>query len=163
MLKSALLALADDELLKLCRIDLCRGTGPGGQKRNKTSTAVRITHLESGIAATDDATRSQHLNRAHALAKLRVELAVNLPPEPDTAHPALPLEPVPRTTRPEYPAWLGEVFSTLASHGFQPAPAAAAYGCSPSHLIRVIAKDDNAWQHFAQARQRLALPPLRRN
>ena len=162
MQKSALLALSDEELQKLCRVDLCRGTGPGGQKRNKTSSAVRVTHLESGIAAMDDATRSQHINRAHALAKLRVELAVGLPPDNEGTRPAIPLEPVPRNGRPEYPLWLGELFSTLARHGFQPADTAAEYGCSPSHLIRVIAKDDTAWQHLAQARQRLGLPPLHR-
>lgn len=162
MQKSALLALSDEELLKLCRVDLCRGTGPGGQKRNKTSTAVRITHLESGLSAMDDATRSQHVNRAHALAKLRVELAVALPPDQEFAQPNIPLEPVPRNGRPEYPLWLSELFSTLARHGYQPAETATQYGCSPSHLIRVIAKDDTAWQRLAQARQRQGLPPLHR-
>ena len=162
MVKNALLALSDEELLKLCRVDLCRGTGPGGQKRNKTSSAVRITHLASGLDAMDDATRSQHLNRAHALAKLRVELAVNLPPDEEFAQPAIPLEPMPRAGRPEYPLWLGELFSALQHHGFQPAPVAAVYGCSTAHLIRVIGKDETAWQHFSQARQRLGLPPLHR-
>ena len=161
-MKRELLALSDDELLKLCRMDLCRGTGPGGQKRNKTSSAVRVTHLASGIAAMDDATRSQHINRAHALAKLRVELAVNLPPDEGFSQPTMPLEPVPRTGRPEYPLWLGELFSTLQTNGFQPAAAAAAYGCSTAHLIRVIGKDETAWQHFSQARQRQGLPPLHR-
>lgn len=159
-MKRELLALSDEELLKLCRVDLCRGTGPGGQKRNKTSTAVRITHVASGLAATDDATRSQHVNRAHALAKLRVELAVKLPPDEGFAQPSLPLEPAPRVGRPEYPRWLGEVFSVLSINSFQPAGAATAFGCSASHLIRVIAKDETAWQHLAQARQRLGLPPL---
>ena len=161
-MKRELLALSDDELLKLCRMDLCRGTGPGGQKRNKTSTAVRVTHLGSGLSASDDATRSQHINRAHALAKLRVELAVNLPPDEGFSQPTMPLEPVPRTGRSEYPLWLGELFSTLQTNGFQPAAAAAAYGCSTAHLIRVIGKDETAWQHFSQARQRLGLPPLHR-
>ena len=161
-MKRELLALSDDELLKLCRMDLCRGTGPGGQKRNKTSSAVRVTHLASGIAAMDDATRSQHINRAHALAKLRVELAVNLPPDEGFSQPTMPLEPVPRTGRPEYPLWLGELFSTLQTNGFQPAAAAAAYGCSTAHLIRVIGKDETAWQHYSQARQRQGLPPLHR-
>ncbi len=161
-MKREVLALSDEELIKLCRVDLCRGTGPGGQKRNKTSTAVRVTHLASGLSAMDDATRSQHVNRAHALAKLRVELAVGLPPDEGFGQPTVPLEPVPRAGRAEYPLWLGELFSTLQVNGFQPNATSVAYGCSPSHLIRVIAKDDAAWQHLAQARQRLNLPPLRR-
>ena len=36
------LALDDEALAKQCHIDTCRGTGPGGQKRNKTSSMVRL-------------------------------------------------------------------------------------------------------------------------
>ena len=43
--KYELLALSDEELMKECRFDAMRGTGPGGQKRNKTSSAARVTHL----------------------------------------------------------------------------------------------------------------------
>jgi hypothetical protein len=43
-----------------------RGTGAGGQKRNKTSSKVRCIHRPSGAEATDDTTRSQHQNRRNA-------------------------------------------------------------------------------------------------
>jgi len=42
------------------------GSGKGGQKRNKTSTAVRLTHIPTGIEVRTDKTRSQAMNRFFA-------------------------------------------------------------------------------------------------
>jgi peptide chain release factor 1 len=56
-------------------VETCRGTGPGGQKRNKTESAVVITHRPSGVAVRCDAGRSQHRNREAALALLEARLS----------------------------------------------------------------------------------------
>jgi hypothetical protein len=72
------LALSEAELLRQCRVETFRGTGPGGQKRNKTESAVRIRHLPTGIAGHSDDTRSQHTNRDTALRRLRQHLALEL-------------------------------------------------------------------------------------
>lgn len=47
-----------------------RGTGAGGQKRNKTSSKCRCTHRASGAVGVDDSTRSQHQNKKHAFEKM---------------------------------------------------------------------------------------------
>jgi RF-1 domain len=70
--------LSDDHLLSVCRMDLYRGSGPGGQKRNKTSNAVRLTHLPSGLHVTATESRSLALNKLHALRRLRIKLATEL-------------------------------------------------------------------------------------
>jgi len=47
-----------------------RGTGAGGQKRNKTSSKVRCTHRASGAVGISDETRSQHQNKPRAFVKM---------------------------------------------------------------------------------------------
>ena len=63
-------ALDDSEL----RFDVFRAQGAGGQHVNKTESAVRVTHLPTGIAVAVQDERSQHRNRARAIALLRAKL-----------------------------------------------------------------------------------------
>lgn len=66
---------SDEDLLRECEVDTFRSSGPGGQHVNKTESAVRLKHLPSGVVVTAQQERSQHMNKALCLRKLREKVA----------------------------------------------------------------------------------------
>lgn len=60
--------------MKEVRLDTYRATGAGGQHKNKTDSAVRATHVPTGLVARSESERSQRVNREQALAALAAKL-----------------------------------------------------------------------------------------
>ena len=58
-----------------CVFDYSRGSGKGGQKRNKTSTKARCTHPPSGAVGVSDDSRSQHVNKRIAFTRMALSPA----------------------------------------------------------------------------------------
>src|ERR1700712_2100056 len=75
---AAMRAWAHEKILADCRWEAFRASGPGGQKRNKTSSAIRLVHEPGGIAAIANESRSQQDNRKSALRRLRHRMTLML-------------------------------------------------------------------------------------
>ena len=73
---------SDEALLAECRVDVFRATGPGGQGVNTTDSAVRLTHLPSGIVVVGRRERSQLRNKEDCLKRLRAKLVRAMAPPP---------------------------------------------------------------------------------
>ncbi len=161
-------ALTDPQLLAQCEVDTYRASGPGGQKRNKTSSAVRLRHLPSGLIVIAEESRSQHENRARALRRMRQALYLKLR-EPIAVEALLPEG---LTARPDFgPArdkegrlhlgrkdprfWpaVGVVLDVLIAVEARAADAAAALGTTTANLIDFLRVDDKVWQEANQLRQ----------
>lgn len=77
-LRDSWLAAEDAVLLADCDVDAYRASGPGGQKRNKTSSAVRLRHRPTGLLVIAEESRSQHENKRRAVKRLRMTLALEI-------------------------------------------------------------------------------------
>jgi len=165
-----LLALDDGALLAQCEVDRFRVSGPGGQKRNKTDSAVRLRHRASGVEAQAFESRSQHENRARALRRLRRTVALTLrapvtldgytpPPELAVALAHGRLELGARDAR--FPAAIAALFDLLEANGWRISDAAAELGLSTAALGRFLETDLAVLRAANERRQALGLRPLR--
>jgi hypothetical protein len=68
----------DTELLRECKTVNYQASGPGGQKRNRKLSAVRLSHIKSNIAVTASEFRETHRNLDIAVSKLRLEIALKV-------------------------------------------------------------------------------------
>jgi len=72
------LLTSDEQLIAQSEVDRYRASGPGGQHRNKTDSAVRLRHKPSGVTAIGEDSRSQSENKHHAVRRLRAAIALDV-------------------------------------------------------------------------------------
>jgi hypothetical protein len=168
--RDACLLAPDDKLLAQCRMEFYRSSGPGGQHRNKTESAVRLTHLATGVVATATERRNQHENRRHALARLRKAIALEVRESvPPGAASAGMLRKV--LTDPAWPrvsqkseAYLiaaAGVLDFLEAGEAKVSDVAARLGVSTASLVKFLSLDADLWQAANHMRQRLGQKPLK--
>ncbi|MBQ9502326.1 MAG: peptide chain release factor-like protein [Lentisphaeria bacterium] len=157
MERDDILRLDDAGLSAVCELEFFKGTGPGGQKRNKTSSAVRVSLPAWNVTATDCTERSQTRNRANALRKLRLELAMTRRISPAQAPGRMSCA----LTSSGYPLWLARVLDVFGENASDPRRTAAQLGISTSSLIKTFYRDPLLWQRLQQELSRQGLPLLR--
>lgn len=163
----ARLSRSDAELLGECEVHTYRASGPGGQKRNKTSSAVRLHHQPSKLIAKAEESRSQHQNKAKALRRLREMLAISVrlpPPERITWPENVQVVDRQLKVNPKNPSLchvLGLVLDVLAASNGRLSDAAEKLGLTSSSLSRFLLKHPKAWIEANRIRAECDLPPLR--
>jgi hypothetical protein len=161
--------LTDAALLAECRSENFRGPGPGGQKRNKTSNAVRITHLPTGVHASAGEFRSLAINKLHALRRLRIKIAAErrepidlLTFEPPDWSLLLRHEKRINVSHRDalHGATGGLVLDLLAALGGNPSLVAINLGVSLREIIRVLEDEPVFWIAANRIRKDAGLGPL---
>lgn len=152
--RNAMLTAEDDDLFRACEFIMQKGTGNGGQKINKTSSAVRLRHRPTGIAVSANEERSQSRNRHIALRKLRYEIALHVRTDSDSF--GEPFEVLPSPSPANHARlilWTAALFDRLAAVDFDLAKASELCGVSASQLERAMRKYPQIWRAFSEARQ----------
>ena len=151
--RNAMLAAGDDVLLRDCEFIMQKGTGNGGQKINKTSSAVRLRHRPTGIAVSANEERSQSRNRHIALRKLRYEIALRV--HADIIDDAFSVLPAPSpSNHARLILWTAALFDRLAAARYDLAETASLCGVSSSQLERAMRKYPQVWRTFSESRQK---------
>ena len=145
--------LSDQELLSHCRFEAFRGPGPGGQKRNKTSSAVRITHGPSGLSAIAGESRSQQRNRQMALERLRHKIALSVREKLDLARLPDPKVIAISCRSENYHAAMGKTLDVLTHSGWKISEAAKLLGVSTGRLVDFLRTDAQLWMEVNRKRQ----------
>lgn len=166
--------LTADQLLAQCEVDTYRASGPGGQKRNKTSSAVRLRHPPTGLIVIAEESRSQHDNKAKALKRLWHALFLELrDPLPAgitaDAVAALPDYADARdrdrlhmgVKDPRFWPAVGVVLDVLVAVESRVADAAILLGVSTGNLIGFLQAEPKVWQVANQLRAAHGHKPLR--
>lgn len=161
--------LAEDALLRQCDERRTKGSGPGGQHRNKVETKVVLTHRPTGVEGQAGERRSQPENRHVAVRRLRLALAVAVrAPGDAAAAPSALWRSRCRGGRiscneahADFPALVAEALDVLAANGWEPVRAAAALACTPTQIVRLLGDHPPALVALNAARDALGLHRFR--
>lgn len=140
----------EDDLLKQCAWTRTRGSGPGGQRRNKVETGASLLHEPTQVSAQAGERRSQEENKRVALKRLRLALAVQhrtpvAPPKGlDEIASALWRSRrqgdkiVCNTRHRDFPSLLAEALDVIADSGWKPPKAALRLGVTSSQMLKLL-------------------------
>lgn len=157
-----------EDLLRQCEMRHERRRGPGGQHRNKTESAVVLTHTPTGIIGQASERRSQFDNHRVAVKRLRINLALeHRSPELGDAAPTelwrsrrhdekISCNP----DHDDFAPLLAEALDVVTSHQGHMPGSALQLGITSSQLIKFLKHEPQAFLRLNHLRQHLGLRPL---
>lgn len=160
-------SLLPAELLKACIETRTRRSGPGGQHRNKTETAVVLLHQPTGIRAEASERRSQAENRHVALERLRLRLAIEhrMParsgPSERWCSRRRGRQLIVSVRHEDFPAIMAEALDQLVAHGLDMHDVSEILGVTATQLVNVFRRSPQAWTTMNRLRDEAGLPRLR--
>lgn len=167
------LLVSDDALIAQCEVDRYRASGPGGQHRNKTESAVRLRHKLTGVTAIGEDSRSQAENKMHAVRRLRAAIALGVrepvwletfTPSPRlAAFVAAGTAPLGARTRltGEYWAAIAELLDLLVAGNLEIGTTAQRLGISTGALSKLLLHDEHVGRAVNDLRRAKQMRPLR--
>ena len=167
------LLASDDALIAQCEVDRYRASGPGGQHRNKTESAVRLRHGLTGVTAIGEDSRSQAENKMHAVRRLRAAIALDVrepvsldgwAPTPRlaalVAGGAAALGAKTRQTG-AYWAAIAELLDVLVAGGLEIGATAQRLGISTGAMSKLLLHDELVGRTVNDLRRARGMRPLR--
>jgi hypothetical protein len=149
----------DASLLRECDVDCRTSRGPGGQKRNKTSSAVRLRHQPTGLAVIAEESRSQSQNKSRAVRRLRLAIALSVR-QPASAKP-LDVATPPSTRRPEFAAWIASLLDVFSAHDGRMSDCAGHLGCTTAQLAKLLSREGAVLAEANRIRAAAGLRPIK--
>ena len=148
--RNSWLSSSEADFFKHCRTENYQDRGKGGQKRNRKYSAVRLTHIPTGISVTSADCREQNINKLKALEKLKIKIAMMLSgPEVDIPRSVISIQ-----SR-DYPLWVAFLMDELYRNAFEIASIAEKLGLSNSKLLKLIFRDKAIWKEINSKRIKL--------
>lgn len=160
--------LPDDVLMADVDEVRTKGSGPGGQHRNKNETAVRLTHRPTGVFADASERRSLARNQSRAVHRLKLKLALewrvereegDVPSELWRRRVASPGKLSIAASSDDFPPLLAEALDVLAMHGDDAAAAAGALETSISRYVKFLKLEPTALSRANARRREKGLRP----
>lgn len=158
----------DETLLRQCTLRFLRGSGPGGQHRNKTESAVVLHHTPTGVEGQASERRSQADNRQMALKRLRVNLALQVRSPTLAATAPTPLwrsrcrneRIVINPDHHDLAPLLAEALDVIADRQGNTHSAADQLGCTHSQLVKFLKLEPRGLKVVNEVRQAQGLREL---